>query len=183
MNKEYWKNRAIAENKIKKLSPNIDTKSVIYTWYRVKEYSVYVGQAKNNKERTISHFMAYDHLGKSLRKHGIYDKNNNPTGWRYTYYYCDTDKLDEKEREEIAKYLNREEIDLFNITCGGQNAGKVDINQRQAPKGYKEGVEQGKKVILRQIKELFDKYLVAEIKDKPNKVKERKLQEFYELLK
>lgn len=179
--KEYWRKRKIAENQVKKLAPNLKPKETgIYTWFRVKEYAVYCGQSVDILERTLSHLFAYDHLGNSVRNHGIYSKDN-PTGWRFTYFTCDKDKLDQLEREEIAKY-QKLGCDMLNITSGGQNEGKVDINQRQASKGYQEGLHKGYEKCKKEIKELFEKYLVAEIKEKPNKIKERKLKEFKEWL-
>ena len=181
MNKQVWIKKKIAEERIKKICPNIENKSGIYMWYRNAEIKCYIGQAKGRLlDRSIDLLLQYDHLGNSIRNHGLFSKDN-PTGWKLVFYYCDDDQLNDKEREEIAKYRNLG-YTLYNITSGGQNEGKVDINQRQASKGYQEGLHKGYEKCKREIQVLFEKYLVAEIKEKPNKIKERKLKEFKEWL-
>ena len=50
-------------------------------------------------------------------------------------------------------------------------------------KGYRDGISQGEKNIKAQLRELFTKYLDATIKDPTNKVKERKMKEFEDMMK
>ena len=71
---------------------------------------------------------------------------------------------------------------MLNIESGGAKE-KFDINERKSGKTYTQGVEYGEKKTIRQVKEFFDKYLDCVIKEPSNKVKERKLKEFEELLK
>ena len=99
-----------------------------------------------------------------------------------TWEECSSDELDSKERQYIAEWLDKGAT-LYNITSGGQDAGKTDINQRKSAKTYKQGVEYGKDKKLAEIRQFFEKYLDVCIKGTPNKIKEKKLQEFLEMLK
>ena len=175
---EWWKVKKDLAKQIKAIAPEMENRAGIYVWYR-KKYCFYAGQSVKLIDRSISHLTQYDHLGMSIRKYGLYSKNN-PYGWNLTYFYCDEWELDDKERETIAKW-NEHNIS-YNITNGGQNEGKFDINERQAPKTYRDGLSQGKKNAYREIAILFNKWLDVSVKGTPNKVKQRKLGEFQELV-
>lgn len=181
MDKQVWAIKEDKRKKLKKFAPDLQDKSGIYVWHRIKEECCYVGQAKHIIQRSISHLMGHSHIDLSIRKHGLYDRETNPYGWRLDYYYCSVDKLNEYEREEI---LNQQKLGrtLYNITSGGQDSGKVDINERKASKGYHDGLKNGRKQTLDEIKTFFAKYLDFTIKGETNKIKERKLNEFKELL-
>ena len=166
------------EKKIKALAPNMENRAGIYVWYR-KQYRFYAGQSVKLVDRSIQHLQQYDHLGMSIRKHGLYSKEN-PYGWNIIYFYCDKNELNEKERETIAKWA--EHNISYNITSGGQDKGKIDINERAPTKNYTDGLKQGRANAIKEIKVLFDKYLDYVIKGETNKVKERKLNEFKEIL-
>ena len=71
---------------------------------------------------------------------------------------------------------------MYNIESGG-TLNKEIIGERKPPKTYTQGVEYGEKKAIRRVKEFFDKYLDYGIKEPSNKVKERKIKEFEELLK
>jgi len=178
--KDYWRKKIIAENRIKSIAPEIKNQSGIYIWYRYVEIAEYIGQARNLIDRSIQHLNQYDHLGNSIRNHGLYSKNN-PFGWRLKYYYCDQTDLDRLEREEIAK-AQELGFTLLNITNGGQNVGKTDINKRAESKGYRDGLKQGYANCRKEIKTLFEKYLDFAIKGNNNKIKERKYSEFVKWL-
>lgn len=189
-NKEVYIKRKIAEEKLKKIAPNLETKPAIYTWYRYAEIKAYIGQAKGGrlKDRSIEHIIAYDHLGNSIRTHGLYSQDN-PFGWRLKVEYCNEEDLNRLEREKIAQ-AQELGLSLYNITSGGQDKGKEDINQRASGKSYRDGIKQGYKNCLNEIKELFDNYLDFVIKPscvKKNgeftEVAKRKLNEFAEMLK
>lgn len=189
-NKETYIKRKIAENDLKKIAPDLEDKPAIYTWYRYPEIKAYIGQAKSKrlKERSIEHIIAFDHLGNSIRTHGLYSKNN-PFGWRLKVEYCNEEDLNRLEREKIAK-AQELGLSLYNITSGGQDKGKEDINQRASGKGYRDGLQQGYSNCLKEIKELYDNYLDFVIKPtcvKKNgeftEVAKRKLNELAEKLK
>jgi len=142
--------------KIKKIAPSMENRPGIYVWYR-KKYCFYAGQSVKLLDRSIQHLQQHDHLGLSIRKHGLYDEIKNPYGWNLIYCYCDESELNEKERETIARWA--EHNIAYNITSGGQDSGKVDINQRAATKGYRDGLKQGYYNCLKEMKGYFDKYL------------------------
>ena len=72
---------------------------------------------------------------------------------------------------------------MLNATAGGQGKGKTATDNARPRKGYRDGIAQGEKNIKAQLRELFTKYLDATIKDPTNKVKERKLKEFEDMMK
>ena len=70
---------------------------------------------------------------------------------------------------------------MYNIESGG-TVGKEIIGDRKPSKGYYDGLAQARKKTKEEIRVFFDKYLDYSIKGKPNKIKERKLQEFTDYL-
>lgn len=153
----------------------------IFTRYEGNFKYAYVGQAKNLLERTVSHLMGYNqHIDKSLKKHKLYSIDN-PTGWQMTIFECEESQLNELETKFIEEYANKG-YQLRNKTSGSQGKGKFGIADNKEAKGYRDGVEYGKKKILDEIKVFFDKYLDFVIKGKPNKIKERKFEELKRLL-
>ena len=69
-------------------------------------------------------------------------------------------------------------FELYNITNGGQNEGKTDINERKATKTYRDGLEQGRKNTQKEIAHLFEKNLTYSINGTPNKNKEKAYEKF-----
>jgi len=153
----------------------------------IKKY-IYVGQAKRVIERLAQHFLSFEQrIDISLKTRGLYYKSN-PYAWRIKVYYCNEDELNDKEREFIA--LAKEKgYELYNITSGGQDEGKEDINERASGKGYRDGLKQGEINGIRKVREFFDKYFDFKFKGdyqkKDGSIKEiyiKKAQEFKELL-
>ena len=168
-------------NKLVQMGYNIPKSSGIYIFTR-SEVFAYIGQAKDLERRIIDHILNYDQrIDISLKKRGIYDKNTNEGEWCLSYIPCDISELDSMERQYISAY-QKNGVALYNITSGGQDAGKTDINARKPSKTYKQGVEYGREQERAKIKQLFEKYLDYSIKGASNKIKERKLQEFAEYL-
>ena len=89
--------------------------------------------------------------------------------------------LDEKERFYIELYKSKENGECYNVESGG-TLGKEIIGERKEPKNYREGIAQGRKNAIKEIKVFFEKYLDFAIKGKYNKIKERKFNEFKEWL-
>lgn len=141
----------------------------------------YVGQAKHLLTRIAQHLDGYQHIDLSIKKHGLYDKNN-PHGWAVLCTSVPEDKLDIAEREYILAFATQG-YQLRNKTLGGQDEGKDGIAPNKPAKGYRDGVAQGEKNIRKKVAVFFEKYLDATIKGTPNKTKERKLAEFQEFIK
>ena len=146
----------------------------------------YVGQSCNVLTRLAQHLDGYtkpnaQHIDLSLKKHGL-KSQENPNGWEIGCLYCDDYQLNVKEQYYIKLYANNG-YQMLNKTSGSQNGDKFGISQNKDNRGYREGVVNGEKRTIKRIKEFFDKYLDYGIKEPLNKVKERKLKEFEELLK
>lgn len=193
MANNYWRAMIILENNRKrwlKVEPLLTEDSGIYILYRTDENKIkyaYIGQAKHILTRLAQHLTQYQHIDLSLKKHGLY-KPDNPYGWRVATYYCKERELDDLERRYIKLYADNG-YQLRNKTSGGQNQGKVGIDENKPNKGYHDGLKQGHKNAIKEVKEYFDKYLDYDIKEprltksgKPVAIKEKKLNEFKELL-
>ena len=148
----------------------------------------YIGQAKNVIDRLADHYIRFEQrVDVSLKTRCLWYPSN-PYGWRINVYYCNEDELNEKEREFI-KAAQEQGYELYNITSGGQDEGKEDINQRESGKGYRDGLKQGYSNAIKDINEFFNKYFSIAFKGdytkKNGEVKEiwwRKAKEFKELL-
>lgn len=184
-----WKTAKAIEKKnrvrLMALNPNLDDNSGIYVFYREDENGfkhAYVGQAKHTLQRLCQHLVGYtQHIDKSIRKHGLWDLSKNPFGWTVRYIPCSEQDLNVMERYYIKAYADTG-CQLKNVTLGGQDQGKENINANAPSRGYFDGVEQGKKKMRQLVKVYFDKYLDVAIKGETNKIKERKLQEFLALI-
>lgn len=180
----YAKKKAL-EGKVLKLCPNARNEKGIYAFTRVDDHNVrhfYVGQSVACLSRLISHLQGYDsHIDLSIRKWGLYDESKNPYGYKIHILEY-TDNLDEREKFWIMKYIQNG-AQSKNVSYGGQGEGKAHLNENKQSRGYYEGVAYGKKKVCEEVKVFFDKYLDFVIKEPSNKIKERKLKEFEELLK
>ena len=166
--------------------------SGIYILRRVDEDGIkyaYVGQAKHILTRLADHLKASSgiitkdtqHIDFSLKKHGLYSTDNR-TGWLLSVLSFPIEELDERERHYI-KYCAKNGYQLRNKTAGGQDKGKHGIAPNKPAKGYYDGVAQGEKNAKKIVATFFEKYLDANIKGQPNKIKERKLNEFLEYIR
>ena len=170
------------EKRIKKLCPDIEPKTGIYLFYRISEQgfkNCYVGQAVNLLSRCSSHLDGYDtHIDKSIRAHGLYDEIKNPFGYKLKILcYCSKEECNQKEVEYIKLYAD-EGWQLKNTTGGSQGEGKFGVNENKSSKGYYEGIARGQVKTQELVRTYFEKYLDYTIKGKPNKIKERKYEEF-----
>ena len=174
-----------ATETLKKVLPSIKNESGIYILLRKDESGLdfgYVGQAVKLEDRLASHLIGYSQrIDISLKKRGFYDREKRPYGWRLNIIYCGEDTLDEMEQKTILECASNG-IQLYNRTSGSQGKGKIGINDGQSTKGYRDGLSQGRKNTIKEVKTYFDKYLDYSIKGQPNKIKERKLKEFGDLL-
>lgn len=169
------------EEKIKKLCPEATDAPGIYVFWRIDENEfkrAYIGQARCLIKRMAEHLSGYQHIDLSIKKHKFYDEENNLTGYHIEVIKeCAEEFLDEEEQYWIKAYADMG-YQMLNKTIGSQGKGKAGLNEGRAPKGYRDGVVQGRKNTQKEIKELFDKYLTYDIKGKSNKIKQRKYDEF-----
>ena len=169
-----WKQLKAIEAKNKKrileICPSANDESGIYVFLRYEgEFKyAYIGQAKHLLTRLAQHLNGYQHIDLSIKRHGLYSKEN-PTGWQVVCANYPEDALDDTERQLIATYANRG-YQLRNKTAGGQDSGKFGIDDNRPAKGYYDGLQQGYENAIKEIKHLFDLYLTAVITaNKPTK--------------
>lgn len=99
--------------------------------------------------------------------------------------YYPKDKLDEMEQYWILEYTKRGYQCRYNKTAGGQGEGKEKINEFKPSKGYRDGIQQGKKVLARELSHIIEKHLVVTIREdkQGNKVSQKQYEKFMDLLK
>ena len=185
-----WAQRKAMEKRYREVlaetagSPLLE-QSGIYVFARRDEAGIkhaYVGQAKNVMARLVQHWFGYDsHIDLSLKKHKFWSEKS-PWGWRVKcVMYCSEAELDEKEREWIIAVANNG-YQLLNKTSGGQDGGKIGIAPNKQPKGYRDGLKQGRENARREIAALFTKYLKVE-KTQDTKLAERAMAKWETFIK
>lgn len=183
--KQIYAIKAEREGRIKKICPNIPYSSGIYVFYRTDEAQIrraYCGQAINLCERCASHLGEYDHIALSLKKHGFYS-GENPYGWKLDYKTCPKSELDDREINTIKAFADRG-FQMYNVTAGGQGLGKVVSGQYKQPKTYTQGIQQGKKVLARELSSIAEKHLIIRLKPEKehNKVSQKQYEKFMSLI-
>lgn len=171
------------------INPYLNDRSGIYFLLREDENGfkfAYIGQAIHIISRLASHLVGYEqHIDLSLRKHKLYDEQNNPYGWRVEFLNFPESQLDEKEKYYIKLYADKG-YQLRNVSLGGQgeNRASGSIGERKAPKGYLQGVQQGRKNLARELSHIIEKHLVVTIREdkQGNKVSQKQLDKFMELI-
>lgn len=172
-----------------KINPKLNDKSGIYFLLREDENGfkfAYVGQAKSVLQRLTSHLVGYEqHIDLSLRKHKLYSEDN-PNGWRVEFLNFPESQLDEKEKYYIKLYADNG-YQLRNVSIGGQggNRDSGSVGERKAPRGYLQGIQQGRKNLARELSNIAEKHLKIELRaDKANnKVSQKQYEKFMDLLK
>lgn len=174
-------------NKIRllELNPKLDDGSGIYVLTRTDENGIryaYIGQARHILTRLAQHLVGYQHIDLSLKKHKLFSRKN-PFGWKVAFKHYELSELDDKEREYIKAYASYG-YQLRNKTAGGQDSGKVQINEYRPAKGYRDGLEQGRKNLAKELNHIIEKHLVIGLKPEKanNKVSQKALDKFNELL-
>lgn len=186
--KNYKQIKAIEENNKQRLlqvNPNVDESSGIYIFFRADENGIkyaYVGQAKHLLTRLAQHLMGYQHIDLSLKKRGLYSKDNE-FGWKFYCYKFPIESLDEKEQEFIRKCA-LEGYQLLNKTSGSQGNGKEQIAEFRPQKGYHDGLKQGYRNAIKDVKHIIDKHLVVAIRPEKenNKVSIKAFEKFNEII-
>lgn len=189
MNQNFKKAMAIEkENKQRLLEnyPWLNDDSGIYVLKREDELGIryaYIGQAKHILTRLAQHLSGYQHIDLSLKKHGL-KSSDNPYGWEAGACGYPLEELDKWEQYWI-KHFAKKGYQLRNKTAGGQGEGKAQIDEYRPAKGYREGVEQGRKQLAKELSHIIEKHLKIEIRaDKEhNKISQKAFEKFNELLK
>lgn len=168
------------------VNPHLDEKSGIYILTREDENGfryAYIGQAVHVLTRLAQHLAGFQHIDLSLKKHGLYSKEN-PYGWTVDSFSYSVEELDKQEQYWIKKYADMG-FQLRNKTSGSQGEGKAQIADYRPHKGYRDGLEQGRKNLAKELSNIADKHLVISLKPEKsgNKVSERQFEKFKELLK
>ena len=177
------------KNRLLKVNPKLNERSGIYFLLREDENNfkyAYIGQARSVLQRLCSHMSGYkQHIDLSLRKHKLYDKDNNPYGWRVEFLNFPESQLDEKEKYYIKLYADKG-YQLRNVSVGGQGSERDSgtIGERKPPKGYFQGVLQGKRVLARQLSSIAEKHLIICLKPEKehNKVSQKQYEKFMSLI-
>ena len=186
------KAKAIEKQNKKRLlevNPKLNERSGIYFLLRTDENGfryAYIGQARSVIQRLCSHMSGYkQHIDLSLRKHKLYDKDNNPYGWRVEFLNFPISELDEKEKYYIKLYADKG-YQLRNVSVGGQGSERDSgtIGERKPAKGYFQGILQGKRVLARELSSIAEKHLKIEIREDKanNKVSQKQFEKFKELM-
>lgn len=188
-----WRQRKAIEAKnkerIKAICPSITENSGIYVFYRLDENGIkhaYVGQAQHLLTRCAEHLAGYtQHIDLSIRKWKLWSIDN-PTGWRLTATEFPPEQLDKAEQENI-KCFAESGHQLKNVNLGGQGSARISgqIGQQKPPKGYRDGIAQGRKNLARELSAIADKHLEIRVKPEKagNKVSEKQFEKFNFLLR
>ena len=178
------------KKRLLKVNPKLDERSGIYFLLREDENGfkyAYVGQAVHTLSRLASHLVGYEqHIDLSLRKHKLYDKEKNPYGWRVEFLNFPESQLDEKEKYYIKLYADKG-YQLRNVSLGGQgeNRASGSIGERKAPKGYMQGIQQGRKNLARELSSIAEKHRSRKLREDKvnNRVSQKQYEKFMDLLK
>lgn len=174
------------KKRLLELNPKLNDKSGIYFWTRTDENGIrhaYVGLAKSVLHRNIQHMMNWQYIDNSIRKHGLYDEEKNPYGYKLNFLNFPESQLEEMERYYITLYAQNG-FQMKNRDTGG-GKGKTELGERKNSKGYYDGIAQGKKNLARELSNIIDKHLVVSLKPgkQNNKISIRAFEKFNDLLK
>lgn len=188
-----WKNIAKAKSierknreRILAVNPHVDEKSGIYFLTRTDEDGfryAYIGQAVNLLSRLAGHLKGYQHIDLSIKSHGLYS-TDNIYGWKIGFMHYPAEELDKLEQYWIKKYADGG-YQLRNKTSGSQGDGKKQIADYKPPKGYRDGIHQGRINLARELANIADKHLVISLKPEKqnNSISQKQYQKFMELLR
>jgi hypothetical protein len=182
--KQIFAKKSETERRLREICPEAAThRSGIYFYTREdmdgKKFA-YLGKAVDITERTISHINGYQQrIDISLKSRGFYSELN-PSGWKLNVLYYPKSELDKWEQYWIDRY-RKEGIDLYNVESGGTD-GKTIIGERKPSKTYRDGLAQGRKSLARELKHIIDTHLEIKVRKEDNKITQKALAKFWELL-
>lgn len=165
------------KQRLLKAFPDLTEESGIYILTRREDgfKYAYIGQAKHILTRLAQHLRGYQHIDLSLKKHGLWSKEN-PTGWKIDCIKYPESDLNEKEQMWVKEFANSG-YQLRNKTSGSQDSKKKDIADNMR-KGYQQGLHNGYEKARKEVAKLFEKNLTYSINGKPTKNKEKALEKF-----
>lgn len=167
-----------------KVNPTLDDKSGIYILTREEDgiKYAYIGQAKHILSRLAQHLVGYQHIDLSLKKHGLYS-DGNPCGWKVNAIHFKESELDEKEQYYIKLYANKGH-QLRNKTSGSQGEGKRQIDEYRPQKGYRDGLSQGYRNAVKELRNIIDKHLTVNLRPEKahNKVSIKAFEKFNQII-
>lgn len=177
---------ATNRKRLLKINPKLDDGSGIYFLTRTDENKIpyfYIGQAVHVIQRMCSHLTGYQHIDLSIKKRGFYSKEN-PYGWKINFIHYPVEQLDNMEQYWILEYTKKGYQCRYNKTSGSQGEGKEKINEFRPAKGYRDGIQQGKITLARELKHIIDTHLNVSIRPEKenNKVSIKALEKFNDLL-
>lgn len=177
---------ATNRKRLLKINPKLDDGSGIYFLTRTDENEIlyfYIGQAVHIIQRMCSHLTGYQHIDLSIKKRGFYSKEN-PYGWKINFIHYPVEQLDKMEQYWILEYTKKGYQCRYNKTSGSQGEGKEKINEFRPAKGYRDGIQQGKITLARELKHIIDIHLNVSIRPEKtnNKVSIKALKKFNDLL-
>lgn len=99
----------------------------------------------------------------------------------WTHTNADGDKW---EQSWILAFTKKGYQCRYNKTAGGQGEGKEKINEFKPAKGYRDGIQQGKKVLARELSSIAEKHLKIELREDKvnNKVSQKQYEKFMSLI-
>lgn len=170
-----------------KINPKLNDKSGIYFLTRTDENNIsyfYIGQAVRITQRMCGHLVGYQYIDLSLKKRGFYS-DDNPYGWKLNFINYPESELDKWEQYWILEYTKKGYQCRYNKTAGGQGEGKEKINEFKPSKGYRDGIQQGRKNLARELSNIAEKHLKIELREDKanNKVSQKQYEKFMDLLK
>ena len=173
--------------KLLKINSKLNDRSGIYFLTRVDENGInyfYVGQAIRICQRMCGHLVGYQHIDLSIKKRGFYSVDN-PYGWKLNFINYPIAELDKWEQYWILEYTKKGYQCRYNKTSGGQGEGKEKINEFKPSKGYRDGIQQGRKNLARELSSIAEKHLKIELREDKanNKVSQKQYEKFMDLLK
>lgn len=177
---------ATNRKRLMKINPKLDDGSGIYFLTRTDENEIpyfYIGQAVHIIQRMCSHLTGYQHIDLSIKKRGFYSEEN-PFGWKINFIHYPVEQLDNMEQYWILEYTKNGYQCRYNKTSGSQGEGKEKINEFRPAKGYRDGLQQGKITLARELKHIIDTHLNVSIRPEKanNKVSIKALEKFNDLL-
>lgn len=172
------------KERLLKVNPSLNDESGIYFLTRTDELGIrhaYVGQALHILTRLCQHLVNFQYIDNSIKAHGLYSEDN-PYGYKINFLNFPKSELDEKERHYITQY-SLQGYQMKNRDTGG-GKGKSELGERKAPKGYYDGIKQGRKSLAKEIKHIIDTHLTVTIQKgkEGNKISLRALEKFWQIL-